>query len=458
MRAVTCGPPEPLDKGFKTSNLFKSAAFSAPITYLRGSLGRSGFKSVLIVVGGNGASVVLATVANWMVATKLAPAQFGAFSLALAVMTVGQEISGPSLDTAVVRFATSHSQNDPLRAEAFFKAGFRLKLFVTLLLSAGLALLAGFLADDVYHEPLLRPLFYWMAAALIFSNMSTFVLARLQAAEQFFSYSVQRALGNALKVLLLALAWMAGHFSLHTVAAAWTLSFVISYVIGVAVFRGPRCRPQSAPGDRPYRDIAGFAKWVVLSGLFFAVHMRADLLLLGNFRSAADVGCYAIAWNLMLFMDLITSSILVALLPKASKVTARGGSADFMWTTFTASALIAVALSPLYFFSDTIIGALFPKYVRAIGPFRVLFWSSIIVLLIYPLCLSFYSQNKPAKVSLTNGILVLASVGVGIAIIPRYGLLGAAYTTFIARAIGGLVILSFLFADRHGRQRAVTDV
>jgi O-antigen/teichoic acid export membrane protein len=455
---VTCELSEFMEKCVKASSFFGSRMLGVRIVGLRQALSRSHFRPVLIVVAGNGGSAALATLANWMVATKLTPLQFGVFSLALAVMTVVQEIGGPALDTAVVRFATSHSRSDPLRAETFFKAGFRLKLLVSGLLSTGLAMLAGFLAGNVYHEPLLRPLFYWMAAVLLAANLSTFILARLQAAERFFAYSIQRVLVNGLKVLLLALAWGAGRFDLQTVPAAWTLSFLISYLIGVRFCRPPRGQPRSVPGDRPYRDIAGFAKWVMLSGLFLAVHMRADVLLLGNFRSAADVGYYAIAWNLMLFMDLITSSIVSALLPNASKINTPGESAAFGWNTFAASALVALALSPLYFFSDTIITALFPKYLPAIGPFHVLFWSSIIVLLIYPLCLNFYSQNKPARVSVTYAILVLASVVVGLAIIPQYGLLGAAYTTFIARALGGLVILMFLFVDRHRRQKAATDV
>jgi O-antigen/teichoic acid export membrane protein len=448
MHAVTCGAPESLEKQAKIANFSGLRIFGLRIGGLRHALGKFNLKPILIVAAGNGGSAAMSIAATWMMATKLTPAQFGAFSLALAIMTVLQEIGGPSLDIAIVRFASSHSRSDPLRAEAYFRAGYRLKLLISGLLAAGLALLAGFLADNVYHEQLLRPLFYWMAAGLVVANLSTFILARLQAAERFLAYSVQRILVNFLKVLLLALAWAIDSLDLHTVPAAWTLSFVLSYLIGVRACPAPRGHPRNMPGDRPYGEIAGFAKWVMLSGLFFALHMRADILLLGSFRTAAEVGYYSIAWNLMLLLDLITSSIISALLPKASKITP-GDSAGFGWTILAASAVIAAALSPLYFFSDTLITAFFPKYLPAIGTFHILFWSSIVVLLIYPLYLGFYSQNKPARVSVTYGILVVASVTVGFTIIPQYGLPGAAYTTFIARAIGGAVILMFLFTDWH---------
>ena len=58
---------------------------------------------------------------------------------------------------------------------------------------------------------------------------------------------------------------------------------------------------------------------------------------------------------------------------------------------------------------------------------------------------------------MTYGILVLASITLGLIVIPRYGLPGAAYTTLIARVIGGAVILAFLFADRHRSQRVAAN-
>jgi O-antigen/teichoic acid export membrane protein len=211
---VTWGAPESLGKGANFSEASVPRALEVTTSGLRQRLAKFNFRPVLIVVAGNGGSAALAVLANWIVATTLTPARFGLFSLALAIMTILQELGGPALDTAIVRFAASHSKSDPMRAEAFFKAGFRLKLLVSGLLCGGLILFAGTLAGKVYHEPLLRPLFYWMAAGLVAANLSTFILARLQAAERFTAYSIQRVLANGLKVLMLGLAWAAGRIEL----------------------------------------------------------------------------------------------------------------------------------------------------------------------------------------------------------------------------------------------------
>jgi O-antigen/teichoic acid export membrane protein len=406
--------------------------------------------TVLIVAGGNGASAGLAIIANWLVANRLGPSEFGLFSLAIGVMTLLQEIGGPALDTAIVRYAAPHARADALRAEVFFKAGFGLKLLIGGGLGAALAIAAGPLADDVYGAPALRPMFYWMAAGLLAANLSTFVLARLQASERFISYSILRALGNALKVGLLGAAAAVGLLDLQATAAIWSVSFLLAYMISLPFARAPRGTLRRKLGGSPHRDITRFAKWVMLSGLLFALHMRADVLLLGHYRPSEDVGYYAIAWNLMLFIDLITSSIVVAFLPQAAKVTTRTEALEFRRTVLMASIIIALSLSPIYVFAGPIIATLFPGYQPAIAPFRVLFWSSIIVLLIYPLYLSFYAENKPAKVSAIYGVLAMTSVVVGVLIVPSGGLLGAANMTLIARALGGAVLLALLFAERFG--------
>jgi O-antigen/teichoic acid export membrane protein len=413
---------------------------------------RNNVITVLIVAGGNGASAGFAIIANWLVANRLGPSEFGLFSLAIGVMNLLQEIGGPSLDIAIVRYAAPHARADPLRAEVFFKAGLGLKVLIGGGLGAALAFAAGALADDVYAAPALRPLFYWMAAGLLAANLSTFVLARLQAAERFFSYGILRALGNALKVGLLGAAAAVGLLDLQATAAIWSLSFLLAFVMSLPFARAPRGTLPQQPGDSPYRDITRFAKWVMLSGLLFAIHMRADVLLLGRYRPLEDVGYYAIAWNLMLFIDLITSSIVVAFLPQAAKVTNRTEVLEFRRTLLTASIIIALLLSPIYLFAGPIIATLFPGYQLSVAPFRVLFWSSVIVLLIYPLYLSFYAENKPAKVSAMYGVLAMTSVVAGVLIIPSGGLLGAANTTLIARALGGAVLLALLFAERFGRR------
>jgi O-antigen/teichoic acid export membrane protein len=112
---------------------------------------------------------------------------------------------------------------------------------------------------------------------------------------------------------------------------------------------------------------------------------------------------------------------------------------------------ITVALLPLYLFAAPLLQLLFPAFPDAVAPFRLLFWSAIVVLLVYPLYLGFYAADRPGKVSVAYAVLAAASICGGLRLIPAYGVMGAAWTTLTARLLGAATILAFLLAERRRR-------
>lgn len=404
--------------------------------------------SLLLVLAGSVGSAGLAAIANWIAGNGLGPAGFGLFSLAMAIMTLLLEVGGPAIDTAIVRFAGPLTAQHPTRAEAFFRAGLRIKLAVSGTLAAMLLVASDNLAVGLFKEPGLAPLVRWMALCLVAANVSTIALARLQSAERFIAHSALRILSNALKVVLLGGALLLGWLTPERAAIAWTLSFVLTYLAGVVICRAWRISVQSLPSDQPYRDITGFAYWTMLSGLLFAIHMRTDVLLLGHFGTPAQVGSYSVAWNFMLLLDLVTASLVIALMPKAARATTRAEIAALRKVTMVTGLGIAILLLPLFVYAEPIILTLFPAYPGAVAPFRLLFWSSLVVLSVYPLYLGFYSQNRPGKVVAAYGVVALSGLVVGLHLVPSHGPIGAAAATLIARVIGAVAILAFCIAER----------
>jgi O-antigen/teichoic acid export membrane protein len=312
------------------------------------------------------------------------------------------------------------------------------------MLALALVLLADVLALRLFREPALAPLIRWMALCLLAANLSTIALARLQSAERFTAHSLLRIVANGLKVVMLGGLFLVGWLSPQWATIAWALSFVGAYAAGTLVCRGIRAAAQAAPGDRPYREIMTFAGWVMVSGVMFAIHLRTDVLLLGHYGTAEDVGNYAVAWNLMLLMDLVTSSLIVALMPRVARATNVHEVASLRRRTLLTGAAVTMLMLPLYFFAEPLLHVLFPAFPHAVAPFRLLFWSSVVVLLVYPLYLGFYAQNRPGKVTFAYAALSASSLGIGLVLIPFHGAMGAAWTTLAARVIGAIAILAML--------------
>lgn len=426
-----------------------TAGGSPPIRSHRASL--LGFAFVL---GGSAGSAGLAAIANWITANGLGPADFGRFSLAMALMTVFLELGGPAIDTAIVRFASPLADKHPERAEAYFRAGLLLKLAVGGTVALLLIGTADLVATHLFHDPSLGTIIRWLAVCLLAGNLSTISLARLQSAERFIAHSSLRILTNALKISLLGGLLLVGMLTPESAAVAWTLSFALAYIVGLTMCGFGGVRPQPAPQERPGWNILRVARWSMLSGLLFAIHIRTDVILLGHYGSPHDVGGYAVAWSLMLLLDLITSSLVIALMPMAARARTPEAVSALRRRTVLIATGLAVGLLPLYAFAPELMHALFPAYGHAVAPFRMLFWSSIVVLLVYPLYLGFYAEDRPDKLVIAYGLMCLTGIGVGLAIIPTHGADGAATTMLIARLVGAAVILLLLAAEfRRRRQR-----
>lgn len=418
--------------------------------------------SILVVLAGSGASVVLAFLANWLIANALTPAQFGLYSLSLALMTVLQEVGGSSLDTAIVRLAAPHVRSGRDDAETYFRSGFHLKLLVSGSLAVVLWLSADVIANQVYHEPDLRIPLSWMAAGLVAANLYTYFLARLQAYERFEAYAFFRVLGHGTRLIMLGLVLYIGFLDVESASAVYFLSFLSSFCVGAVLIGVVRRRsPSSAkePFDwQPLKTLFGFAKWVTLSGVLFAIHMRSDIILLGDFRSSEEVGYYSVAWNLTFFIDLIAASVIIAYLPKYAKVVEHHEFGRLQKSTFLVCSMIALALSPLFVFADEFILILFPDYLPSVAPFRILFVSSIVTLLVHPLFLVFYARNKPHFLTIHYAFLAAASLALGFLLIPHYGIIGAACAMCISRILGAVIILGMLFVERRNLKRVSNDV
>ena len=417
-------------------------------------LARIGLTSWLSVMLGNTLYVGLGAVASWIVASALSPGEFGLLALAITLLALAQESCGSGIDLAMIRLAAPHTHTDPGRARAVFSSSLRLKLVLSLVAAAALWAFEDWVAREIFGSGERTDLLRWVSVGLVGSVLYGAVLARLQAEERFRLFAVLRAANGGLRVAALALLWHLGMLSLGWAIGVSMASFWITFGLGQLAFAG-----QGSPADPPaapglWKDVIRFGRWVILSHMLFALYSRVDILLLGYFRPKAEVGSYAVAWNVMFLMDLSTYSLITSLLPRASRLHDAGQLGGQIRDTLKLSGLIAAGLVPAYLLSGPALRLLFPQYRQAPDVFHVLFWGALVTLLVHPLYLILYNRNKVASLVAVDCSLVLLALGGGLLFIPSHGWKGAAWTTVAARAWSCVLIL--LLVLREGRSAGPT--
>ena len=409
----------------------------------------SGIVAIAKVVLGNGSYVALGFLANVISANGLSPADFGLVSIALATLNVLQEVCGNGLDQGMVRLAAPHVENNPGHAAGYYRAALQIKLLINGLVALLLYLLSGILATRIFETPEIAPMLRWVSLGLMGACLYNYTLARVQAEERFNLYAILRASNNIGKIALLGAIWALGLFSPDSVLAAWMGAFFIGYLLSLslgATRHSPKTRAYSV--DTTYwADIIRFSKWVIASSFLFSLYSRVDILILSRFADAAGIGQYAAAWNITFIIDLVTFSVIIALLPQAVKIRREAEFPNYLLKTFGTCMILAACLTPLYLLSDWFFSVFYPAYAESAGLFRILFLGAIVTLLFHPLYLILYARNRVNRLALINLLLLLFCIVLGLAVIPFYGTQGAAWVTVAGRIFSSVLICYFVHVE-----------
>jgi len=410
--------------------------------------------SVLAIRGLAAGAAFLATV---LVARQLGPERYGPFAVLFSIVTIVMGLTGPALDTSLVRFASRHIGPEGDRSAPYFKIVLQLKSAVGVLL-----MLFGL----VGARPLMHLLFREATAeaiapaamVLAFAGGVTMTLWGLAqsyflAHQRYRTYAGFMLLNSLLRLgFVVVLVW-ANVKSVLTMLCAYVAAPIL--VTGAAWSRLP-LRFLRAPVQREQRhELYHFAKWVVLASLFTCLAQRADLLLLGYFGIAEErLGHYGAALNLVLLGDLVVLTFYDVLLPKASRLTTAGEMALFL-RRFRGPALLgALAMAPVLAVSGPLSRLTFGSaYAETGALFAILLCGTLASVAATPAVTAAYGLGRAWIVACLEGARLLLCVLIGMWIAPRYGAVGMAWAVAGIRAsvaVAMYVLTSLTIMRRQG--------
>lgn len=286
------------------------------------------------VATGGGAVLLGSLVGNGLsyafgifLARVLGPSEFGLYAVGLTVFNALSLIVLLGLDTGAVKFLSEYlglGQADKA-GRAIVRAAF-VTGFSSLLAGVGLALLAGPLARVMFHKPELDAILRAFAVAIPLASLSALFVAALQAYQTVrYTLLIKYLWEPAGKFALAALCLWAG-LGLIGVVGAIVLTCAVSVVIsGLALQRLADLRFGERPAWRrdEVRSWAAFCLPLTLSNVFGVVAPRSDILLLGIWASAQEVGVYLAAFQTSAILSLVLGAFDTAVAPAVGRAWAR---------------------------------------------------------------------------------------------------------------------------------------
>jgi O-antigen/teichoic acid export membrane protein len=373
---------------------------------------------------------------------------------AIGLVALGTTVVGfaviPSLfglDTGIVRFvARAAAAGDERSARGSLQAGFAVVFVASILFAAAIWLLAPWIAESFFGKPDAVVILRIVSLSLPAQALARATMAAVQGLG-VMRYSawlgiLRRVVEFAAVLPLIAVGLEASALAVAAVVSAW-VSFVVSLFFLV------RVHPHAlvpARGAWPWFRLLNFSGPQVLSGLLFSAILWTNVLLLGRFRSAAEVGIYAVLGSLLLPAAVVSTAVGQMFAPRISVAEARGDMTTLAqmlkrvthWNT-AVSLPVFLALAVL---STAVLGIFGDVYTAGATALAILAAGQLFNTAAGPLGQVLVMSGRQ-YLSMTNNAAVagLNLMG-GLFLIPRYGMTGAACATAASLTLVNLIKLA----------------
>lgn len=394
---------------------------------------RSLFKGGGIVLVGLVLELGISFVGKVVIARVLGSVNYGAVSLGITTAAITSTLVLLGLGNGIGRYLPRYE--DPSEQRSILVSAFRVVIPLSLLLGAVVVLLAPLLATGVFDDSSLISILRIFAVAIPLGALMKLSLGAVQGMQdslpkvaiQNVSFPVVRFLG-----IVIALLWGLGAVG---VAYAYLASYAAAASVGlVYLYRRTPLFDRTIPTTNRERELLSFSLPLVASGAMTIIISDIDLYMLGALRGTETVGVYNVAYPLAQLLTTAMMAFGFIFMPIISELDARDEPSQMKQLYQLATRWVVLVTLPVF-----LVLFLFPQ--QAIRyTFGVEYLPGAAALSVLAAAFfvhTAFGLNKNTLTSLGHTRLIMMddvsaaviNILLNIALIPQYGLIGAAYAT-----------------------------
>lgn len=360
---------------------------------------------------------------------------WGVFSYAVSLAALFTVFSDIGVSGILTREA---AKNPELRSQYFATT-----LFLKLILTALSAFVIMFGAPYVTKIPLSQNLLLFVTLTFIFDALRSFGTALFRAVEKM----EQEALVN---IAIQAIILVAGLFAIAKFASPERLA--IAYAIGAgggmlatAYFLTPYLKETISRFNKALLKPIIMAAWPFsIAGMLSVIMINTDIVMLGWFRGAAEVGFYSAAQKPISFLYMLPSFIAGGLFPVLSRLTIQDGArfGAVLEKAIVSALLLALPAAIGIVLTAQDITMLFygSEYAPATRALEIL---ALTLLTTFPMTIltyALFAHNRQKEIVAFSGIGALSNVMLNSFFIPWWGIAGAAWATVITQTVNACLV------------------
>lgn len=400
---------------------------------------------------GRGTSAAILFLISIITARYLGPESFGELSLAITIIVFLSVIADAGLNRSSQVHISRYLREEPRIVPATFRRILSIKVVFALLAFLLVYFLAPWIAR-VYGNPVLEPLCRAggvLLAALIIFEFQTSVI---QGYESFRSLCAAMVLDSGFRLIatiaIITLGFgvvgvMTGYASAALIVAAILTVFTWMYIV--------KTQPVVVRGVSDHiSEILHYSPPILLSTLFFIAYTKFDILVLGYFGVASDVGYYSLAVGLIDNLIIPLAAIEIAIMPIVASVFGKATQKAEMSRLFNQALTMG-----FLFMMPVIAGVAVVANLFVVTVYGTAYESTaliLIVLLPFLFTKTLGVSNGPYLIAAREARrfmwymfgAVLVNISLLFLFIPFWGIFGAALAKIITNAFLTIIMLIYI--------------
>jgi O-antigen/teichoic acid export membrane protein len=319
-------------------------------------------------------------------------------------------------------------------------------------------LLGGFLALNaavLIGRPALAPVVLPASSAVLVGDLY-YAFGAFLVGRRAVGLRLATGLSGPLLLVLLVLGAVTGGATLPQVLACYVVSTLVTLTAGaVVVWR--RFGPIRLAGTRAGARNAARASlpFFVLNALGIA-HFKVDTLLLFALATPAAVAVYETGYKLFEVSRLVVRPTAMVLFPVSAALASRGDWAAFrrvLRRLFLISGALGFAITAVVLAAGGLLVGLAwgDRYAETVPVLRVLYLAVPAMYLAFIATFLAGSLHLEAAAAKVLAVCLAANVGLNLVAIPRWGPVGAAWTTVVTEVLASAWLLALVLRALRAR-------
>lgn len=398
-------------------------------------------KGAGVVYAGLVLNMGIAFIAQRFAAVHLSINGFGSLLSGTALLDVGAVIAGLGLASGLTRYLPRVNANQKRSLVAY---GFLLTIPFSLVVAVPTVVFAERIATRVFNDPSIAVSLQIFGATIPFAAALNLAIGgiRGQMVSRFRVY-IKDILHPSIRFGLIIIAVVIGAGQAGF-AAGYAIPFVIGAFVAIGLLWRTLPEGETRAGRAILPEMVRYSLPFTVSGLAGFVYRSIDIFLILYFLNSRAVGLYGVAYAFSQFIGMFSTAFSYLSTPVSSQLESSGKVNEAIAVQETVARWVIIAttaaLVPISFFASDILQLIYrPAYGTAGSTLIILAVGFAIqnVLLTHGPILEALGRSKLSAFNTTAAALV--NVAVNIALIPDYGIEGAAVATTLSFVVLGVL-------------------